>query len=731
MSAVSKSSSVWDELATALQTQPDQAAASVWTVLQRALLPIHARPRAVTTLEVAEQTTSSGKPYFVLRNTAQNTYLKLEPREYELVGLMDGTRTVQQLVVEYFTRNGVLAVPRITGLVQLLTTHAFLTAPALDVYQALDAKLRAFRATERAMRLARGFVSYEFALTNIDAFMGWLYRTVGWFFFTRPAIWIGVALSVVGPLIYVEEFARGRYPLLQFGESYLAAFALFFIFQFVTLVIHELGHAMAVKRAGRTVPRGGLMMYYGYPAGFVDTTDIWMAPRRARLVTSFAGPYTGLVLGGVCALGAFFLPHSTAGALCFTWGLVLLINTLFNFNPLLELDGYYMLVDWLEKPSLRARALSFVRGGMWEKIRARNRFSREEIFFALFGIASLGYSIFALLMALQFWRLRLASIAGEAFTGTNIWVQSAVLLVGTLLTIPLVLALYAWGRKLLVPLMARVAALNKHAEKLARREALDALRAIPLWRDLPDARLLEIARAMRVQNVPAGAAVVRQGERGDAFYVIARGAFQVDVNGVTVRRMTRGDYFGEVALLTQAPRNATVIASEAGRVFALDAEKFQALLARDLESKRQLESAMEYRAEIAALPLFQELSPSELDLVVTKLEPLSVDAGAVIIQQGEAGDRFYIIRAGRVEITKDGQFVNTHGAGETFGEIALLYNIPRTATVRATEPTKLLTLSANDFLDLLVHYLGRAQTLHNVSTERLRAYAALPSSLGE
>lgn len=272
MSAEAKPFSVWDTLSSALQTQSDHSEASVWTVLQRALLPIQARPRVVTTLEVAAQTTASGKPYFVLRNTAQNTYLKLEPREYELVGLMDGTRTVQQLVVEYFTRNGVLAVPRVTGLVQLLATHAFLTAPALDVYQALDTKLRAFRATERASRLAQGFVAFEFALNNIDVFMTRLYRAVGWFFFTRPAIWAGIALSALGPLIYVEEFARGRYPLLQVGGSYLAAFGLFFVFQFVTLVIHELGHAMAVKRAGRSVPRGGLMMYYGFPAGFVDTT---------------------------------------------------------------------------------------------------------------------------------------------------------------------------------------------------------------------------------------------------------------------------------------------------------------------------------------------------------------------------------------------------------------------------------------------------------------------------
>ncbi|MDL1895044.1 cyclic nucleotide-binding domain-containing protein [Anaerolineae bacterium CFX7] len=718
---------LWDELAAALQTQPDEAGASVWKQLQQAVAPIYARPRMVTTLEVAQQRTTHGKPYVVLRNTAQNTYLKLEPREYELVGLMDGTRTVQQLVVEYFMRSGALAVTHVTGLVQLLARNAFLTAAPRDVYAELDEKLRAPGVKERASRFVRGLVSSEFVIHDIDAPLTRLYKDVGCFFFTRPALVVGVLLSALGPLIYLEEFARGRYPLLQFGDSWLAAFALFFVFQFITLLIHELGHAMAVKRAGRFVSRGGFMLYYGFPAGFVDTTDIWMAPRRARLITSFAGPYTGLVLGGVCALGAFFW-QGTAGALCFTWGFVLLINTLFNFNPLLELDGYYMLVDWLEKPSLRPRALNFVRGALWEKIRAREHFSREEIFFALFGIASLGYAVFAILLALQFWRLRLASLAGEALTGANIFAQSAVLLLGALLVIPLALALYAWGRKLFAQVATRLAVLNTRAEKLARREALDALRAIPLWQDLPEARQLEIARAMRMEDIATGTAVVRQGEAGDTFYIVAQGEFEVDVNGERVRRIVRGDYFGEMALLNHAPRNASVIALQPSRVFALDAKTFDALLARDLQTKKQLETAFAYRAEIAALPLFRELTPSELDLVLTKLQPQTVEAGAQIIRQGEQGDRFYIIRRGRVEVTQNGRYISTHGAGETFGEIALLYNIPRTATVCALEPTELLTLTATDFLDVLARYLKRAEALQDISQEHFRRYNALPAS---
>lgn len=80
-------------------------------------------------------------------------------------------------------------------------------------------------------------------------------------------------------------------------------------------------------------------------------------------------------------------------------------------------------------------------------------------------------------------------------------------------------------------------------------------------------------------------------------------------------------------------------------------------------------------------------------------------------------------------MTQNGRHIAAHGAGETFGEIALLYNIPRTATVCALEPTELLTLTATDFLDVLARYLKRKDALQSISQEHFRRYNAMPASL--
>ena len=697
---------------------------SVWDGLVRALSPVEARPVMVDTLEAAQHTTG-GVPYVMLRNTRAQTYLKLDPREYDLLALMDGTRSVKALVIEYFRRNGVLSLPRVAGLVELLRTHHFLVEPPRDVYLELGRLLHAREARFSLGRLVRGFLETAVAVPGVDGWLGRLYRAWGWLLFTWPLVVPALLVGVLGPPLFVLELSRGRYDVLRPEGSYLLGAVLFFGLELVVLAIHELGHGLAVKHAGRFVPRAGVMLYYGLPAAFVETTDIWMAPRRLRLVTSFAGPATGLVIGGLCALVAFLLPAGALGAFVFVFGFVSLLNTVLNFNPLLELDGYYLLVDLIEKPLLRARALAFVRGPLWAKLRKRQPLTGEERFFALFGLGSAAYSAVALLLALRFWERQILPVLRELWDSDQPVVRAIAVLVVVLLGSGLVLGLVSLARWMLGRARPGVRRLRGRAEAYRHREALAALRAVPIWAQLPEPQLLEIARALRVEEVPSGTEVVRQGDLGDRFSVIDSGTFEVHVDGRPVRQLGRGDYFGERALLEKIPRTATVLALEDSRLWSLGRDDFEALLAHDLRTRARLEAAVAYREEVAAMPLFQELGPAELDLLLSRLVPVSARAGEEIVRQGESGDRFYVIRSGLAEAMQDGEVLRRMGPGETFGEIALLLEVPRTATVRAVEDSELLALSAADFHDLLARYCGRHEELHRLSHLRLGGHKRL------
>jgi putative peptide zinc metalloprotease protein len=78
-----------------------------------------------------------------------------------------------------------------------------------------------------------------------------------------------------------------------------------------------MGHALTVKHFGREVPKGGVMLYFGMPAAFVETTDIWLEPKRARLAVTWNGPYTGLIIGGLAAIFIYLYPSASINSFLF------------------------------------------------------------------------------------------------------------------------------------------------------------------------------------------------------------------------------------------------------------------------------------------------------------------------------------------------------------------------------------------------------------------------------
>ena len=104
---------------------------------------------------------------------------------------------------------------------------------------------------------------------------------------------------------------------------------------------------------------------------------------------------------------------------------------------------------------------------------------------------------------------------------------------------------------------------------------------------------------------------------------------------------------------------------------------------------------------LARAPLFSELSKDELKQLAKATEDLDVEAGRVLCREGELAQEFFVIIEGDAEVTKDGDHLSTLSNGDFFGEIALLVDIPRTATVTATTPLRFFVLSRQSFWSML------------------------------
>jgi hypothetical protein len=150
-----------------LATESSSPQSSVWDELAKALSPIEERPQVVAGIEGAQQTTRAGTSYVVLHNPVANTYLKLEPREFDLVQKMDGTPTVKALVIDYFQMPRVLAPPYVVGLVRLLRSNRFLVDPPLDAYAELHARLHKSDVGSLLARLPAPFSTTNFRCATL------------------------------------------------------------------------------------------------------------------------------------------------------------------------------------------------------------------------------------------------------------------------------------------------------------------------------------------------------------------------------------------------------------------------------------------------------------------------------------------------------------------------------------------------------------------------------------
>lgn len=249
-------------------------------------------------------------------------------------------------------------------------------------------------------------------------------------------------------------------------------------------------------------------------------------------------------------------------------------------------------------------------------------------------------------------------------------------------------------------------AIPKTASERARLEA--AVTPCLLFRGIAEATKKQIIEAMFERKVRAGEDIIRQGDLGDNFYVVESGSFAILIEGAgEVNRCGPGQSFGELALMYNQPRQATVRALEDSCVWGLDGATFRKVII-DVAYRRRLL----HKDLLARVPLLSTLSPAEHARIAEALVPVSYAPGETILRQGESGQEFFILAEGRTDILIDGQLVNSLVPGDFFGELALLTNEPRTATVVAAEggACQCLVLSRSDFNRLmgpLLPYLER------------------------
>ncbi|KAM9843573.1 cAMP-dependent protein kinase type I-alpha regulatory subunit isoform 2-T2 [Aulostomus maculatus] len=208
----------------------------------------------------------------------------------------------------------------------------------------------------------------------------------------------------------------------------------------------------------------------------------------------------------------------------------------------------------------------------------------------------------------------------------------------------------------------------------------------------------DIFDAMFSVNYIAGETVIQQGDEGDNFYVIDQGEMDIYVNNTYVTSVGEGGSFGELALIYGTPRAATVRAKSDVKLWGIDRDSYRRILMGSTLRKRKM-----YEEFLSKVSILESLDKWERLTVADALETVQFEDSQKIVVQGEPGDEFFIILEGTAAVlqrrSEDEEFVEVGrlGPSDYFGEIALLMNRPRAATVVACGPLKCVKLDRRRF----------------------------------
>jgi len=251
-----------------------------------------------------------------------------------------------------------------------------------------------------------------------------------------------------------------------------------------------------------------------------------------------------------------------------------------------------------------------------------------------------------------------------------------------------------------------------------------ALLRTPVFAELPADTLEYLIEHLELRDLYNSEVIFRESDAGTSMFVISEGEVEVATAGQDLATLGPGAFFGEIALVTDLPRSATIRAKGRCEVLALDRDVVRGAAERSPQILTALLHFVRDRLvdRVARTsPLFQPFSETERAQLASRFEVVEVDAGAQLITHGQRADGLYVMLAGKVEVARSGEgTLATLASGDVFGEMSLMSHRGSTADVRALTRVLALRLPAAVFQEIIVTYPQVLEYLGDLTSRRSR-----------
>jgi CRP-like cAMP-binding protein len=265
---------------------------------------------------------------------------------------------------------------------------------------------------------------------------------------------------------------------------------------------------------------------------------------------------------------------------------------------------------------------------------------------------------------------------------------------------------------------------------------------IPLLSELNRDELQEVVSHLKAKRVARGSLLCKEGDPGDSIYIISSGKVVVlkyskkKQGDILLATLNEGDFFGEFGFFSDRKRHATVKALTELEVLEISRNDFDEIAKVHPRIRNILLNFYKKRiidTLLAFSPLFRQLQPHERAQLVSRFKLRRIGENRLIFEQGAPPTSFFVIKSGEVEVfaSKKGEPRVTLGSlkgGDFFGEISLIFNRPRMASVRTTKTTEVLEMEKADFDHVVGAYPSIKGTLEASSRKRLEVTSQIISS---
>jgi putative peptide zinc metalloprotease protein len=299
---------------------------------------------------------------FVVKDPRSGAYYYLGDEEHFLLTQLDGARDASTIRAAFAERFGQpLSDEELQEFLDMARAQGLLQSEGADVSGPAAAAPAPGAPPVARAPFGLRLLYWRRSLFDPDRFFSWLAPKI-WFFWTPAFVIFSAGCIVLAAAILWanrQEAAHSFLSALRWETAILAWLVLLAV-----TTCHEFAHGLTCKRHGGEVHEVGFLLIFFMPCFYCNVSDAWLFKEKSkRLWVTLAGGYFELFLWALAVfLWRITTPDSLVSYLAFIVLSACGVQTLFNFNPLLKLDGYYLLSDWLEIPNLQQRSADYVKG---------------------------------------------------------------------------------------------------------------------------------------------------------------------------------------------------------------------------------------------------------------------------------------------------------------------------------------------------------------------------------